>query len=85
MAEGLERCLDLHPHWPPGAAQYRALCLNIEVDEKGKEVVRRAGIYSTKPTESMLAKRQFAIESDDQKKRRKAVADKTIDNLLGMF
>lgn len=33
MAEGLKKCLELHPEWPPGAAQFRCLCLGEKASE----------------------------------------------------
>ena len=85
IAEGLERALEKHPEWPPAAAQFRALCLNIQTDDKGKELACRAGIYSTEPTESMLERRRLALESDEIKDRRKNTAKNTLNNLMGMF
>ena len=34
---GLETCLKTYPVWPPGAAQYRALCEGRVLDENGKD------------------------------------------------
>lgn len=40
IADGLNRCLADYPEWPPGAAQFRALCLGINprnIDSDGND------------------------------------------------
>ena len=85
IAHGLQRCLDEYPKWPPGAAQFRALCLDISLDENGREVACRAGIYSTQPTEAMKLRATLALEDPKRKNKRKEIGEKAIGGLLSMF
>lgn len=85
VADGLQKSLDRHPEWPPGAAQFRSLCLSIDVDNKGREITRPAGIYNTEPTEAMKFKKALSLESDEQKERRESKAKNTLDSLTEMF
>lgn len=85
VASGLEKCLTHCPEWPPGAAQFRALCLGLDVDDKGREIARRAGMYDTRPTQNMINRMKELPVSDEHKSRRRKLAEQTIDELRGMF
>ena len=37
IADGLNNCLEMHPEWPPGAAQFRAACLGKFMDAEGND------------------------------------------------
>lgn len=37
IANGLNACLEEHPVWPPGAAQFRALCIGEYTDDEGNK------------------------------------------------
>jgi len=37
IADGLNNCLEMHPEWPPGAAQFRAACLGKFLDADGND------------------------------------------------
>ncbi len=85
IANGLKRSLDEYPEWPPGAAQFRALALNIETDSNGKKHVARAGIYNTAKTQSMLDRERLCLESDEAKGKRLKTAERALGGLSSMF
>lgn len=85
MAKGLESCLSDTPVWPPGAAEFRNMCLGVSTDSKGKEIAHRAGIYDTGPTEHMKTKKKLLLESDRVKQERKQKGIDALDNLRGLL
>ena len=85
IADGLNACIATYAEWPPTAPAFRNLCLGIPMDQDGKEIAHRAGIYSTEPTERMKEKKKFMLESDRAKQKRKQVGIDALDNLKGMF
>ena len=85
MAEGLNACLEHYPDWPPGAAQFRAACLGKVLDSDGKELAPRAGMYSTKPPESVQHRQQARLEHHGVRHKRKVAAEKAISEMRGLF
>lgn len=81
MATALEASLNEYPVWPPGAAQFRAMCLGLSLDEDGKECGARAGMYDTRPTDYMKTK--LALPKDPSKTNE--AHDKAMDAMRGMF
>jgi len=80
MADGLNLCLDRHPKWPPGAAQFRALCLGIVLDKNGNAV---SGKHNTAAYKIFEPER--LIESDEVKSKREEAGKKNLAGILGTF
>ena len=75
---GLEACLQTYPQWPPGAAQYRALCEGRALDQDGKDVSweQQGGAYMDFNNPAHPHYQPKRIESDESKasKRKNAKA-----------
>ena len=68
MADGLNACLRDYPEWPPGAAQFRALCLGLNprnIDPDGNDAT-----WQIKKIEA--ANRRY---DEEQKQKRLLIAD----------
>lgn len=81
IKQGLESCLKNYPVWPPGAAQFRALCEGSELWQ------HRSDAYKSfnDPTHEYYQPKQ--IESDEAKQRKKEAAKTGIReafNILGI-
>lgn len=85
IADGLNACIASYAEWPPTAPAFRNLCLGVSMDQDGKEIAHRAGIYSTEPTERMKEKKKFLLESDLVKQERKQKGFDALDNLRGLL
>lgn len=79
IADGLHKCIDDSPEWPPTAPQFRNMCLGIQTDGNGKELAHAAGMYKVYGPKKQLP------EPPENKHRRHKVADETLTNLKGMF
>lgn len=87
IADGLNACLDRFPEWPPGAAQFRALCLGIHLDKDGNECWQHKKIEAV---EKQRLEREKAIPIEDGKlisKRKRAaeVGIAELKNLVGLI
>jgi hypothetical protein len=80
MANGLNLCLDKHPKWPPGAAQFRALCLGIELDKNGNDLSGKHNTAAYKIFEP-----EKLIESDEAKAKREKAGKENLKKTLGLF
>jgi len=76
MADGLNHCLTHHTEWPPGAAQFRALCLGQFIDKDGNDSSwQHAGqAYKEFQTEKL-------IESDEITTKRKKAGHSALSDM----
>lgn len=80
MADGLNNCLERHPEWPPGAAQFRAMCLGQFLDEDGNDSSWQhagAAYKHHKP--------EKRIESDGHISKRKKAGRKALDEMKNLL
>lgn len=57
----------------------------MALDENGREVACRAGIYNTQPTEAMKLRATLALEDPKRKNKRKEAGEKALGGILSMF
>jgi hypothetical protein len=77
MADGLNHCLTHHTQWPPGAAQFRALCLGQFTDKDGNDSSwqHAGGAYKQfQPTK--------LIESDEMKEKREKAGQSALSDMM---
>ena len=81
IADGLNACLESHPVWPPGAAQFRGLCLGLFIEKDGTDSwqQRKMAALDKKPRKIALPIGE-EIRLERQEKGNKALGD-----ILGMF
>jgi hypothetical protein len=90
MAGGLNACLERYPEWPPGAAQFRALCLGLDprnVDSKGNDAAwQHARIESAnRENEASRQTDRLRLTGEGYVSRRKKAGRKSIAEMKGMF
>lgn len=87
MADGLNECLESYPEWPPGAAQFRALCEGRFIDKDGVDASwEHKGIE--RANREAKARREIdrkLIEDESYQERKKKVGRKHLDDLLDTF
>ena len=81
IADGLNACLESHPVWPPGAAQFRGLCLGLIVDKDGLDnwEHRKMAALAREPKKIALP------IGEELRKEREAAGKKVLSDILGMF
>ena len=92
MADGLNECLDNYPEWPPGAAQFRALCLGIDpknIDSEGNDATWQLKKYEAQNKRDAEARKlrneQPALLDQDKKDRTKQAASISRAAIAGLF
>jgi len=86
MADGLNKCLSDYPEWPPGAAQFRALCLGLNprnTDSDGNDSTWQHAkmIADTKRWDDEQAQRRIALADPNKQAQSKAAAAKALKQL----
>ena len=84
IADGLNNCLEMHPEWPPGAAQFRAACLGKFMDAEGNDSSwqHNSGAYMDfKDPKHPSYEPPRKIESDSYKVRKKKAGNNALSNL----
>ena len=90
IADGLNFCLTIYPEWPPGAAQFRSICLGIDprnIDEEGNDSRwqhRRIEVADEKRAEERIAESN-RIRDKNYEARRRAAGEKTLEHMRGIF
>ena len=99
MADGLNRCLNDYPEWPPGAAQFRALCLGLNprnIDPEGNEATWQLASPShmafddprrpeNDPNHPAYVPKQLVLPGDGAKERNRAANRKSKSLIDAMF
>ncbi len=97
MADGLNNCLDAYPEWPPGAAQFRAMCLGKFIDKDGNDSswqhrsaayidYRDAAHPSNDPnSREYVKKAPKGIEHQGYVSRRKKAGKRALDGMMDLF
>lgn len=85
IADGLNTCITESPEWPPSAPHFRMMCLGVPTDSKGKELAHRAGMYSTKPPESVRNRQRARLEDHGVRHKRKVAAEAALSEMRGLF
>lgn len=96
IANALNTCLEECSEWPPNAPKFRAMCLGIVTDSKGKELAHAAGMYSLERTEEVInydsqgkvlgitkQAKPVEHESDRAKAKKSAIGRSALDGILG--
>lgn len=83
LAEGLRRCAECYPQWPPGAIEFRALCLGNDprnVDGKGNDAGWQQRVMAKRSAEldAELAERRLRLTDGKARARAKAARDSVI-------
>ena len=76
MADGLNHCLTHHLEWPPGAAQFRGLCLGQFIDADGNDSSWQHAGAAYKQFESTKL-----IESDEITSKRKKAGKSALSDM----
>ena len=87
VKKGLEACLQEYPVWPPGAAQYRALCEGRILDKDGNDSSwQHAGdAYKSFDDPSHPSYEPKRIDSDEQKEKRNKKAKTELGKLKSIL
>lgn len=90
IADGLNACLENYPEWPPGAAQFRALCLGLNprnVDEQGNDSTWQHSWIERQNQEyqAMRKSKQLRLLDADAVERNKKLGNQTAKNILSSF
>ena len=87
IADGLNNCLEMHPEWPPGAAQFRAACLGKHLDADGNDSSwqHKSAAYKDINDPSHPNYRPKMIESDYKVSKRKKTAKRELGKIKDMF
>lgn len=91
MADGLNNCLEHYPEWPPGAAQFRAMCLDKFFDSDGNESgwQHRSNAYlrfsdpAHPEYEYYEQRKRLRLEDSTMKSKRRDTGRKALKNILG--
>jgi hypothetical protein len=88
IADGLNRCLAEYPEWPPGAAQFRALCLGLEaknIDSEGNDATWQLKKYEAqqKRDDEARKRKQLEIPDTGAKERNLKVGNAALKKLRG--
>ena len=79
IAQALERCLEKHPEWPPGAAQFRSLCTGTS-----KTLAEaQQGVIAAADREHAAEKQRerLRLKDTNRKARTQAKGESTMANL----
>jgi len=84
IADGLNNCLEMHPEWPPGAAQFRAACLGKHLDADGNDSSwqHKSAAYKMINDPSHPSYQPKQLESDEQKEKVKTAHDKAMKDMF---
>ena len=91
IADGLNKCLEWYPNWPPGAAAFRAMCLGKDprnVDKDGHDVEWEHKLIEARTrefNEEMRRRRQLDLVDITRKERSREMGAETLTNLKAMF
>ena len=87
IKKGLEACLTEYPVWPPGAAQYRAMCEGRCLDKDGHDSswAHSSEAYIDFSDPKHPSYEPKAIDSDEQKAKRNKKAQTEIQKLKKML
>lgn len=90
MAAGARMAGETTPVWPPGALEFRAMCLgkdprNTDSDGNDAEWQHRVMEQRTREWEAGYRARQLGLLDKAAIERNREVGTKTLENLKGMF
>jgi hypothetical protein len=87
MASGLRACAERYPEWPPGAAQFRALCLGLVIDGDDYDASwqHRRIDAATRDWNAQEAQRRLKLDDTTGKERARAKGRETLDSLKNLF
>jgi hypothetical protein len=84
IADGLNSCLEMHPKWPPGAAQFRAACLGKFMDADGNDSSwqHNSSAYKMLSDPSHPDYQPKQLESDEKKFKIKLAHERAMRDIL---
>lgn len=90
IAEGLRRCTEIYREWPPGALQFRAVCLGLDprnVDPEGNDARWQHGYIARCDAErrAELKQQRTLLEDKSAVERTRQKGEITLKSLKGMF
>lgn len=79
IAKGLQRIVDNPTEWPPGAAEFRALCLGKHQTEAEREQAALEAQVARQAAETQ--RNRLRLRDENRRQRAKAMGDSTMANL----